>query len=647
MERAGPDPSVPPGLRAAGTLDDNATPAPAAPQQPGRLPARSQDDAGGQAMSRAAGGRLRALTARPLARHLLLLLCYVAAGVAVTWPRATYLAGLLPSNRDSASYVWGFWWVTHQLAHLGNPWFTSYMAAPAGVQIGFHTLMPLPGLLMAPVTLLFGPSASYTALVLLTPGLLGYAMWRVARLWLPSAAGAIAAGVFFGLSSMLTEQAWYHLNIALGAMFLPLALEASVRLRRTTGIRQAVILGLVMGAAVLTDQESAVLAAIITGLALLPWLLRRPGLGRLRPALLAVGVGALVASPQIIAMVQEVLQGGLAIPARILAVSYKHYGIGLPGMFSPSPRVADFGLKALAAPFMHSRDNESMPMFGTVLTVAAIGGLIAAWRRRSARLLGLLWLGCAALALGTTLWIGQHQYIPLMSWWHGVRVSDLMPYTWFVRIPGLSSFREADRLAILGMVPAALLAGAAVNWLRYHARPLIAVLAVLAILESGYSGSKWLSGKQRIGTITTSFPAVDRAIAADHSNSIVVDLPFGIRGGIPVYGLAFYPKALVMATADGHPRAIGYVSRLPVPTRSAMDAHPFYHYLVIVQHGLRVKPAQLAAARRDLRHLNVGWVVVWRRNPNVNHVVLPYLRAVGLKFSYRAGSVLVYRPGWR
>ena len=34
-------------------------------------------------------------------------------------------------------------------------------------------------------------------------------------------------------------------------------------------------------------------------------------------------------------------------------------------------------------------------------------------------------------------------------------VSLLMPYTWLVRVPGLSALREADRLALLGLVGAA------------------------------------------------------------------------------------------------------------------------------------------------------------------------------------------------
>ena len=564
-----------PGSASADTAPGGAAPAgPASDDATGARPGRLQR-AAGSFQRRIAD---RAWLRRPLARQLSLLLFFLAAGVVVTWPLATYLTGSLPESRDTASYVWGFYWVTRQVTHLSNPWFTTHMAAPVGVQLGFHTLMPLPGLLFTPLTLAFGPSFSYNLMVTLLPGLLCYATYRAARLWLRSATGAVAAGLFFGLSSMLTQQTWYHLNIALGALFLPMALEASVRLRRTPGRRQAIILGLVMGAAVLTDQESSVLAGIVTALVLLPWLLRRPSWARLWPVVLATVVGTVVASPQIIAMLQEIGQGGLTISPKLLAVSYKQYGIGLPGMFTPTPRVANFGLSPLAGPWVHGRDNEGMPMFGTVLTVLAICGLIASYRRRSAWLLAALWMGCAALALGTSLWIGKTQYIPLASVWNGVRVSNLMPYTWFVRLPGLSSFREADRLAILGLLPAALLAGAAVDWMLYHARPLIAVVAAAAVLEAGYAGNA------KVGVMQTSYPAVDKGIAADHTNSIVLDVPFGLRGGIPVDGVPFFSKALVMATADGHPRSIAYTSRLPYKTKLAINAHAFYADLIAIQH---------------------------------------------------------------
>ncbi|MGD0375232.1 MAG: hypothetical protein ABSB01_11705, partial [Streptosporangiaceae bacterium] len=153
------------------------------------------------------GGSGRGLS-RPVVRHLALLAVYLAAGVAVTWPIATYITGRLPKTRDVSNYVWGLQWTAHQIIHLGNPWFTTQMAAPAGIQLAFGTTMPLVGLVMTPVTLAFGPSAAFTLLTIVTPGLACYVMYRAARLWL-AGPGAIAAGALFGLSSMLAWQDWY------------------------------------------------------------------------------------------------------------------------------------------------------------------------------------------------------------------------------------------------------------------------------------------------------------------------------------------------------------------------------------------------------------------------------------------------------
>jgi len=97
------------------------------------------------------------------------------------------------------------------------------------------------------------------------------------------------------------------------------------------------------------------------------------------------------------------------------------------------------------------------------------------------------------------------------------------------------------------------------------------------------------SGNPKVGWIPVSFTGVDRGIVADHSNSIVLDLPFGLRGGIPVYGVPFFSQALVMATEDGHPRSIAYTSRVPQPTIDAIKHHPFYAALISAEHELPMK----------------------------------------------------------
>jgi hypothetical protein len=617
-------------------LEADSSHMPAADAPAGQVPAGDVPARNAPAGDVPAGGRPRGLgRAAPLARHLILLACYVAAGIAVTWPRVTYLAGRLPDTRDAGGYVWDFWWVARQVSHLANPWSTSYIAAPVGTALGYHTLMPLPGLLMTPITLAFGPSASYNLLSIACPGLLCYVMYRAARLWIPSQTGAIATGALFGLSSILAWRSWYEINLAAGALFLPMALEAAVRLRRRPGRRQAITLGLVMGAAVLTDQESAVLAAILTALVLLPWIARHPGPARLWPPALAAAVGALIATPQIIAMIQQALAGGATSPASYLAKNYVDSGAGLGQMFSPSPRIGHLGLKGLGALYYRQGPpNQVVVTFGVALTVLALFGLAVAWRRRNAWLLAAGWAGCAALAIGSAAWIGTQPHAPVPHMWHGTALSQVLPFTWFVKLPGLSSFREADRFTLLGLIPATLLAGAAMNWLRYHARPLLIPVLALALLETGWSGNPG------IGTMPTAMAALDAPIAADHSHSIVVDIPFGIRGGLPVIGSAFPPESMVLTTADRHPLADAFISRIPATTLSGIEHHPFYAALLNAEGGTRsTTTAQRNAARADARRMHIGWVLLWQPTGHLTYL----LRHTGFHLDYRADGVSVYR----
>jgi hypothetical protein len=572
----------------------------------------------------------------PLAPHLLLLAGYLVTGLAVTWPRVTYLAGRLPSLRDAGSYVWDFWWVARQVSHLSSPWSTRYLAAPVGSDLGYHTLMPLPGLLLTPVTLAFGPSLSYNLLSILCPGLLCYVMYRAARLWLPTQLGAIVAGGFFGLSAILTWRSWYELNLALGALFLPMALEAAVRLTRRPGRRQAVILGAVMGTAILTDQESAVLAGIVAGLVLVPWLARHPTAARLRATALAAVTGLIVASPQLIVMVQQAAANrNPASRAGLLDVNYVHSGASLQQMFAPSPRVADYGLTGLSRVAYQGPYTIVITTFGVVLTALALFGIVVSWRRRHARSLALLWLACVALSLGSVVWVGDHQYVPLAEMVHGVRLSMIMPFTWFTRLPGLSSFREANRFTELALVPMVLLAGSAVEWLRQHAGAWVIPVLVLALLETGWSGNP------AIGSMPTSLPALDRPIAAQHTQSIVVDVPFGIRGGMPVIGDGFAPESMVLATADGHPLANALISRIPAGTLKGIEASAFYAALLNAQGGQhQTTSAQFRAAKLSARQMNIGWVLVWRAEPHL----LRLLRLSGFRPAYQADGVQVYRP---
>ncbi|HTZ93760.1 MAG TPA: hypothetical protein VMB74_15315 [Streptosporangiaceae bacterium] len=607
------------------------------PPSPVRPPAADQRGSGQAGSHRQPAGR-------NWPREILVLLIFLAVGIAATWPRASLLNGRLPLSSDQSQDVWSLWWVARQVVHLHNPWYTSYLAAPVGVQLGYDTLSPLLGLLMAPVTLLLGPSVSYNLLVVAAPGVAAYAMYRAARLWLPSMTGAIAAGAFFGFSAMLTSQDWSHMHTAFGCVFLPLTLETAARLRRDPTLGRGILAGVVAGAALLVDQESAVLVAVVAAAVLVPWLVRRPGFQALKALAAGAMACVVVASPQLLAMIAAGGKGGPELPP---AGNYIQDAAQFPSLFSPSPQLGHYGLAWLAAGYSAHNDVEMTATFGVVLSALAILGLIVSWRRSAAWKLAVLWLGSAAVALGPTLYVGGHDYVPLSQTWRGIRVSLLMPYTWLVRLPVLASFREADRWALLGLVGAALLAGAAVDWLRQRAWPAVIVVALLAAPEAGWAGPATLT------TVPTSMPALDAPIAADHSGSVVIDIPYVVRGP-ERYGsapAADYP--LVLATEDGHPRAMSYTAGVPARTIAGIQQHAFYADLVAAGARAAITSARLGAARQDLRTLNIGWALVWTRrwagpvnlsaSKRFYADVERYLAETGFKFDYAADGVLVYR----
>ena len=55
----------------------------------------------------------------------------------------------------------------------------------------------------------------------------------------------------------------------------------------------------------------------------------------------------------------------------------------------------------------------------------------------------------------------------------------------------------------------------------------------------------------------------------------------------------------MLATADGHPRAVGYLSRLPAPTLAAIRRHPFYAGLLTAQGQSLAVSERLTGATSD------------------------------------------------
>ena len=101
-------------------------------------------------------------------------------GFSHVWSHPTsQLVGIGAS--DPARMIWFLAWFPFALGHLLNPFVTTWANAPYGVNVLGDTSQPLLGVLASPVTVLFGPIASFNVLMTLafaTSATAGYTLAR-------------------------------------------------------------------------------------------------------------------------------------------------------------------------------------------------------------------------------------------------------------------------------------------------------------------------------------------------------------------------------------------------------------------------------------------------------------------------------------
>jgi len=193
------------------------------------------------------------------ARSALLLAVYLALGALLFRG-----FGLLPGNYtlskghgEGAFFLWVLRWTPYAVEHGLNPFVTGYLNAPRGVNLMWNTSLPLPGLLLAPVTLLFGPVVTYDILLVLAVGLSAWTAYLAIRRYVPSRVAAALGGLVYGFSPYMRAHSAGHVNLML--VFLPpvllLLLDNIVVRQRRTPLRDGALLGLVAACQLLINEE--------------------------------------------------------------------------------------------------------------------------------------------------------------------------------------------------------------------------------------------------------------------------------------------------------------------------------------------------------------------------------------------------------
>ena len=310
-------------------------------------------------------------------------------------------------------------WPAWAMTHLHNVFFSNAVNVPHGANLLSNTSGPLVGVVLAPVTWLFGPVTATNLALTLAPGLSAWACFAAIRPLVSWKAGAIPAALVYGYSSaIVTSIAFGHVSVTVLVIppFLFTTLHEIVIRQEHSFRRDGLVLAALLVAQFFISPEILVMCLLLGAVGLLAvmaagWRQLRPRAGHALPALgLAAGVSVVV----------------LAYPA--------WYGLSGPqavsGMLFALAPIAGVPLSGLLVPGAYGAAANGYQRFGGYLgrngpppdyvgwgvALASVGALVAGRRRPLTWLLLFLaaatfCLGLGAYLLSGPMWLG-HPWLP-------------------------------------------------------------------------------------------------------------------------------------------------------------------------------------------------------------------------------------------
>jgi hypothetical protein len=383
--------------------------------------------------------------ARPLSGRRTVLLAgvyYLLASLAVTlwlWrdPASRMVAG---NPYDTDQSAWFFRYDATAVAHARLPALvTVAMNAPHGVNVMWNTFMLLPGVLLAPVTLLFGPQTSLT--VMLTAGFAGSAtaMFAVLRRWQVSVAGAALGAAVYGFSPALLHSSLGHYDLQF-AVFPPLIIDAGLRLvtGRARAVRGGIWLGLLVTAQLLISEEILLDSALAGFLLVAVIAASRPALVAGRAAAVAGGLGTAACVTAAVAGYPLWVQfsGPLGQHGSPFAIDF--FKNDLAGFVVPSSLMVfhTAGSAAEAAKYQ-GQLPEYLGYLGWPLLVLLVLAAVRFWRLLPVRAAAVTGAVLGVFSLGGTLLTSGHEH----AW-------IKLPWYWLQGLPVLNTVLP-DRFSIL------------------------------------------------------------------------------------------------------------------------------------------------------------------------------------------------------
>jgi dolichyl-phosphate beta-glucosyltransferase len=547
---------------------------------------------------------------------------------------------------DPAQEVWFIAWPAWAIAHLHNPFFSSVVNVPYGANLLSNTSGTLVGVVLAPVTWLFGPVAATNVALTLAPALSAWGCFVAIRPLVTWKWGALPAALVFGYSSAIYSSLLFgHVSISL-LVFPPLlfTLLHEIVIRQEHSVRRD---GLLLAALVvgqfLVSPEVLVICGIfaVVGFAAVAVAGWRQVRGRAAHAVPALALACLVAGALLAYPVWFGLAGPQAVTGVLFAIA-PIAGAPLSGIVVPGAYGA-MGTSYIRFGGYLGHNGPSPDYLGGGLLFATVASVVLGRRRPLTWLLLLLgvvafWLTLGANPVGAPTWF-HHLWFP----WHELSKLPLLREILPVQLAPFVVLFVAFLVAV-GLNALYVNHRPASSWLAVHrnattiaATAAVALLALVPVFVT-------FDVPVAVRPVTVP-PYVRSGAAAVPARAVLLTVPFAVSG--------VSQPMLWQAVDDMRFDLAGAALKTPAPHGGPVgQGAPGSARRILTDLTLvgapepSGTPAQIAAVRHALRTWKVGRVVVAGASRDPVYATGFLTMVLGVAPSEQAGAqVWTLQPG--
>ena len=312
---------------------------------------------------------------------------------------------------DTSPTIWYMAWPAYAMVHGQNPLYSTAIGYPTGVNLVFTAY----GIVLAPVTWLFGPVAAVNVILTASPVLSALAMFALVRRWVSWMPAAWLAGLFYGFSPFVVNNLGEaHVDFVMVAIPPLVALcldELLIRQQRRPAM-VGITMGLLISAQFFVGVEFLALMIIEAAIGIVMIVVYT---AVRNPVTLREHAGHAATGGVVAALTAAVL---LALPAWFALAGPAHFSaVTHPGLqlteYSASISDAVFASPVVKIPqWQHLVGGYQGPAlsaqyFGLGVVLVCLAGLIVWWKDRLLWFFGALSVVTLLLATSSGSWLAK------------------------------------------------------------------------------------------------------------------------------------------------------------------------------------------------------------------------------------------------